>query len=84
MSSKEIDDFLNSDYRKRFDELYPDSDVGTQIDVEGDIAIKIARSGQCWDCGRTTFWIGQSFMTHLCSKKCFINKWNEYWEATRK
>lgn len=70
--------------RRQFDELYPDAVVGIQINVEGDTVTKIAKAGACWDCGRTTFWLDMSFYTHICSGQCIRNKWNEYWEATKK
>jgi hypothetical protein len=67
-----------------FDEEYPDAEPQTQIEVEGDSFFKVARADLCWNCHRATHWISHSFYAFICSQKCSTEKWNEYFEATRK
>ena len=83
MISQDMKDFPE-EYRKQFDELYPDAELKTIITFDGDELMKIDRLESCWDCGRLTRWVSTSFYAHLCSKSCVRNKWKEYWEATRK
>ena len=70
--------------RTQFDERYPDVDLKTIVLSNGDEIMKVGREELCWDCSRRTRWVSTSFHAYLCSDECVRNKWNEYWEATRK
>lgn len=83
MPEQEVVDFLE-EYRKQFDEVYPDAEIKTVIQIDGDEILKIGRLDACWDCGRMTRWVSTSFHAPLCSKPCVRNKWKEYWEAVSK
>jgi hypothetical protein len=65
-----------------FDEKYPDAEVNTHVDIQGDEFVKIARADLCYRCHRATYWCSTSFLTHICSEACSVELWNEYWEAT--
>lgn len=65
-------------------DLYPSADdhIRRYVDYPGSF-MEVVHSFRCMQCGEETTRIDFDFNVRICSMKCWILAWDDYWAANK-